>query len=87
MNCIFQGIIIVDLETDLKIRLKRHDEGIDTLDEACKYYYIAYTDHKDIESRHKADEILQDATKGIFSKDADLKERMYATAVTGTMFA
>lgn len=74
--------------TNLKDRLERGDKGINPLDEACKYHDIAYRDHKDIESRHQADKILQnEAKKRIFSKDADLKERMYATAVTGTMFA
>lgn len=71
--------------TRLDKRLKRGDVGINPLDEACKEHDIAYLD-KDTHKRREADKIL--ATKAwsrVKSKDAKLKERLAALAVTGVM--
>ncbi|GLH02523.1 Uncharacterized protein GBIM_08534, partial [Gryllus bimaculatus] len=79
--------VIIIVVLILKTILERGDKSINPLDKACKYD-IAYRDHKDLESRHQADKILQNETKiQIFSKDADLKGRMFNTAFSGIMFA
>ncbi|XP_073980451.1 uncharacterized protein [Rhodnius prolixus] len=74
--------------TKLQKRLKRGDRGINPLDEACKEHDIAYSQHKDIESRHKADLILADkAWRRAQSGDASFGEKAAAWAVTNAMKA
>lgn len=73
--------------TKLDMRLKRGDKGINKLDEAAKEHDIFYKNHKDVESRHIADKILEEKSiDRIISKDADLLERLIAIPTAGTMF-
>ena len=73
--------------TRLDKRLQRGDKGINPLDEAAKRHDIFYRDHKDTESRHIADKILQDeAWERVKSTDADLDERLVGLATTGGMW-
>jgi hypothetical protein len=73
--------------TKLDERLERGDKGINPLDEeGCKVHDIDYRDNKDLESRHKADKKLEHkAWERLFSKDADLRERLAALAVGTVM--
>lgn len=74
--------------TKLDKRLARGDRGINRLDQACKEHDIAYSQHKDINSRHKADKILIDkAWERVKSKDSNLGERANALLVTNMMKA
>lgn len=74
--------------TKLQERLKRNDPGINGLDEACKEHDIAYSKHKDIETRHIADKILEEkAWRRVKAKDSRLGERLNAILVTNTMKA
>lgn len=73
--------------TKLDMRLKRGDKGINKLDEAAKEHDIFYKNHKDVESRHIADKLLENkAVDRIISKDADFLERLVAIPTAGTMF-
>lgn len=72
--------------TKLEKRLARGDTGIDPLDQACKDHDIVYNTHSDLPERHKADKVLADkAWRRFKSKDASLKERLAALAVTAAM--
>lgn len=72
--------------TKLKKRLKRGDPGINPLDAACKEHDIAYSNYKDLEHRHQADKVLEEAAWSRFkSSDASLGEKTAAWAVTTTM--
>lgn len=74
--------------TKLEKRLKRGDRGINLLDEACKEHDIAYSQSKDINKRHQADQILAEkAWQRVKSKDNDFKERANAWFVTNAMKA
>lgn len=74
--------------THLRKRLQRGDPGINPLDEACKEHDIAYSTHKDLAHRHRADLLLQDkAWKRAKSSGASLGERASALLVTGAMGA
>lgn len=42
----------------LEERLARKEEGINLLDQACRQHDIAYSQSKDLETRHKADRVL-----------------------------
>lgn len=56
--------------TKLIKRLARGDQGINPLDKACRNHDIAYWKHKDIEERHKTDQILANQSRErITSKD------------------
>lgn len=74
--------------TKLIKRLARGDQGINPLDKACRKHDIEYSKHKDIEERHKADEILANqARERITSKDAKIGEKLAAAVVWTTMKA
>lgn len=72
--------------TKLEERLAKGQRGINPLDAACREHDIAYRDHKDLESRHRADKELEHRAFGrVVSKDAGIGERLAALAVTGVM--
>lgn len=72
--------------TKLQKRLARGDPGINPLDAACKEHDIAYSKHKDIKERHKADQILENkAWSRVKSSDASVGEKAAAWAVTNAM--
>lgn len=74
--------------TKLQKRLSRGDPGINPLDAACKEHDISYSQHKDLENRHKADKILAEkAWSRVKSKDATFGERVNALLVTNAMKA
>lgn len=74
--------------TKLEKRLSRNDSGINPLDRACKEHDIAYHKHKDIESRHKADQILAEkAWQRVRARDSSLGERASALLITNAMKA
>lgn len=72
--------------TKLQKRIARGDPGINQLDAACKEHDIAYSKHKDLEERHKADFILENkAWSRVKSKDASVGEKTAAWVVTNAM--
>ncbi|CAH1115875.1 unnamed protein product [Psylliodes chrysocephalus] len=72
--------------TQLDKRLQRGDKGINQLDAACKDHDIAYSQSKDLITRHQADKILQHrAWERANSKDAKLGEKTAAWFVTTAM--
>lgn len=72
--------------TKLKRRLQLDQKGINGLDSACRTHDIAYSQHKDLDSRHKADEILENrAWERFKSKDATFGEKASALLVTNAM--
>lgn len=72
--------------TKLQKRLARGDIGINQLDASCREHDIQYSLHKDLASRHLADEILQErAWERVKSKDASLGEKMAAWSVSNVM--
>lgn len=72
--------------TRLEQRLARGDQGVNQLDEACKTHDIAYSQFKDLESRHIADKQLQKAALDRFrAKDSTWKERLASLFVAGIM--
>lgn len=74
--------------TKLIKRLARGDQGINPLDKACRKHDIEYSKHKDIEERHKADEILANqARERITAKDAKVGEKLTAAVVWAAMKA
>lgn len=67
-------------------RLERGDKGINPLDSHCREHDIAYSKHKNLEDRHRADKKLeQQAWDRVLSKDAKLSERVAAWGVTNAM--
>lgn len=74
--------------TRLDKRLARGDTGINPLDAACRVHDIAYRDHKDLEGRHRADGVLEQAAwNRVKSRDASFGEKAFAWAVTTAMKA
>lgn len=74
--------------TKLQKRLDRGDTGINVLDTACKDHDIAYSKYKDLNTRHKADNILENrAWERVLSKDSSLAEKSFAYIVANTMKA
>ena len=74
--------------TKLEKLLARGDKGINLLDVACREHDIAYSQSKDIDTRHQADQILAEkAWQRVKSKDSDIKERANAWFVTNAMKA
>ncbi|EFN81559.1 hypothetical protein EAI_03639, partial [Harpegnathos saltator] len=64
------------------------DQGINSLDTACREHDIAYSRSNNLTDRHTADEILAvKARKRITSKDSTLGERAAAAAVWAAMKA
>lgn len=56
------------------------------MDSACKEHDIAYSESKDLESRHRADKILADKSwERVKAKDSSFGERIAALGVTGAM--
>lgn len=74
--------------TKLEKRLARGDSGINQLDRACKEHDIAYSKHRDMDSRKQADKILADnAWKRVISQDSSWGEKAAAWLVTNAMKA
>lgn len=74
--------------TKLDKRLARGDQGINSLDKACKEHDITYSQHQDKTDRHKADKVLIDkAWQRVKSKDSNFGERSNALLVTNIMKA
>lgn len=74
--------------TKLEERLRRGDPGVNKLDEFCKKHDIAYSQNKDLRSRHEADEILKErAWERFKAKDSSLGEKAAAYVVTNAMKA
>lgn len=74
--------------TQLEKRLARGDQGINSLDAACREHDIAYSHHNDLTERHVADNILATkARKRITAKDSTFGEKAAATAVWAAMKA
>lgn len=72
--------------TKLEKRLARGDPGINPLDQACKKHDIAYSKHSRGPERYEADRLLaKSAWNRVLSKDASLRERATALAVTAAM--
>jgi hypothetical protein len=74
--------------TRLVKRLARGDQGINSLDAACREHDIAYSRSNNLTDRHAADKILAaKARERITSKGSTLGERTAATAVWAAMKA
>lgn len=72
--------------TKLSKRLARGDRGINKLDEGCREHDIAYSQHRDLESRRKADlELSRLAGERFGAADASLGERATAALVKTAM--
>lgn len=72
--------------TNLQKRLARGDPGINALDAACKQHDIAYSKSNNLEDRHTADKILQEAALSrINSKSASAGEKRAAWIVKNSM--
>ncbi|KAF2885755.1 hypothetical protein ILUMI_20419 [Ignelater luminosus] len=74
--------------TKLEKRLLRGDKGYNRLDQFCKNHDIAYAQHNDLSSRHKADKILEEAAwSRVKAKDASFSEKAASWLVTNIMKA
>ncbi|KAF2886694.1 hypothetical protein ILUMI_19479 [Ignelater luminosus] len=74
--------------TKLQERLQRGDPGVNPLNHFCKLHDIAYSQYKDLENRHRADKVLEDAAwQRVKSRNSSLGEKVAALAVTGVMKA
>ena len=73
--------------TRLKERLARGDQPINPLDKACMEHDKIYAEHRDdMAKRHAADrELAKQAWQRVKSRDASMRERAAALAVTGVM--
>jgi len=72
--------------TRLSERLARGDQGINSLDAACREHDIAYSRSNDLTERHVADRILAEkARRCIVTRDSILGERAAVTAVWAAM--
>lgn len=72
--------------TRLKERLALGQVGINPLDSACRDHDIAYSIHKDLEERHKADKTLAARAKErTFARNAGIGERLAAAATWAAM--
>uniref|UniRef100_T1HG70 Phospholipase A2-like domain-containing protein n=1 Tax=Rhodnius prolixus TaxID=13249 RepID=T1HG70_RHOPR len=71
-----------------KLQHRIHQTGINPLDDACKAHDIAYSQSKSLESRHKADQLLeQEAWKRLTTKNSSLSEKTSALMVGNMMKA
>jgi len=74
--------------TRLSERLARGEQGINSLDAACREHDIAYSRSNDLTERHVADRILAEkARRRIVARDSTLGERAAATAIWAAMKA
>lgn len=72
--------------TRLQERLSKGQKGINPLDESCKLHDQRYSQHKDLESRHKADSVLlESALQRLRARDSSLGEKTAALVVAGAM--
>ena len=72
--------------TKLQKRLLRGDQPKNSLDGYCKDHDIQYANHKDLESRHKADQILENkAWDRVRAKESSFGEKSAAWLVTTAM--
>jgi len=71
----------------LKERLARGDQPTNPLDKACMEHDKIYEEHRDdMAKRHAADrELAKQAWQRVKSRDASMRERAAALAVTGVM--
>ena len=65
----------------LKKRLARDDQGINSLDAACREHDIAYSHSNDLTEQHAADNILIEKARKRIASDSILKKKAAATAV------
>src|ERR1700712_1439074 len=69
-----------------KLEKRINQDPINTLDSHCKQHDLFYLNNKDLSSRHKADEILENqAWKRVKAKDTAFGERSSAVFVAGVM--
>ncbi|KAK5649535.1 hypothetical protein RI129_000564 [Pyrocoelia pectoralis] len=69
-------------------QLERGDPGINPLDAHCREHDISYRDNKDLESRHRADKILErGAWDRLRASDATIGERAAALTIGAIMKA
>ena len=81
------GYEFCGIGTKLQKRIARN-KGINLLDAACREHDIAYSQSKDIDTRHQADKILAEkAWQRVKSKDSDYNERANAWLVKNAMKA
>ncbi|KAK9694273.1 Phospholipase A2-like domain [Popillia japonica] len=74
--------------TKLQKRLARGDKPKNELDAACMQHDIAYSQQKDLNKRHEADNILHNAAMNrVKSSDATIGEKVAALGVAGIMKA
>jgi len=74
--------------TKVQKRSEPDDQGINSLDEACKEHDIAYSQNKALSERHRADSILIDkAWSRVKAPDSSLGEKAAAYFVTNIMKA
>lgn len=74
--------------TKVNERLKRGDQGINSLDKACKAHDIAYTQNSDNKTRAVADRALANAAWDIFKNpQTPLAEKALSYLVTNVMKA
>jgi len=72
--------------TKLQKRLLRGDPPKNQLDSYCKDHDIQYSKYKDLESRHKADQVLENkAWERVKARDSSFGERSAAWLVTTAM--
>ncbi|KAK4885619.1 hypothetical protein RN001_001890 [Aquatica leii] len=72
--------------TKLAKRLARGDKGINPLDAHCKTHDISYNNSGDLNTRHRADQVLQhNAWERFKAKDASAAEKTAALAVATAM--
>lgn len=71
--------------TKLNKRLERGDPGVNKLDSECRLHDIAYQNNTDLESRHRADNILANkAFERVIAPDSGFRERLDSLLV-GTL--
>ena len=72
--------------TKLDKRLLKNDKPINKLDEAAQEHDIFYKNNKNLQERHKADEILENkAWERVFDPNANFSEKIPAWVTTSTM--
>lgn len=72
--------------TKLAQRLERGEKGVNKLDNACREHDIAYSKHKTLTDRHKADQALEyKAWERVKALDSTLGEKISSWLVTNAM--
>lgn len=74
--------------TKLHNRLARGDKGVNLLDEACREHDISYSQNKELNHRHQADNVLLNkAWERVLSNNSSLGEKANAYLVLNAMKA